>query len=137
MSITAPFTSGYVLTASGTSTTAQGQSNLTFSGSALVVSATAQTYANILVLGAQGGTYYVSSNDFAVYHLVTNTTAIGFQMPQTSSPALPNGWYCVVRNMPASSNNLTVQDDNLSTIVVLAPSVTSTILYNSSTWYFI
>jgi hypothetical protein len=135
MSITAPFTSGYVLTASGTSTTTQGQSNLTFSGSALSVTGYAQSYANILILGAQGSTYSVSINNFAYYHLVTNTTAIGFQMPSST----PDGWYVVVRNMPASVGNLTVQQNGGTTIVVLAPSATSTILYSSTSpyWYFI
>jgi hypothetical protein len=89
-----------------------------------------------ILAGSQTGIYSsVTNSSGGYYYLITNTAASGFQVPV--NPA--DGFYVIVRNMPSSVGALTVQTTTGTTIVALAPAVTSTILFQRSgaTYYYL
>ena len=103
----------------------------------LHITAYSQSYANIVLLSSQSTDYFCSFSNYSYFHLVTTASYsdIGFYL----SSSISDGWYTIVRNMPSSLGNLVIADASSNVIVSLAPSVSTTMIYSSSTmdWYFL
>jgi hypothetical protein len=75
----------------------------------------------------------LSRADLASFFLYTTTAAYDVTLPTVANAS--NGWNVLVRNMPASTANLTVKLSDTTTLTTVAPGVSTTVVCDGTNMY--